>query len=111
MIVTPNRSTGHYTDWRMLRDVKRRKMVKDNAKLRLQINALRKNDILPRQIRDIADAEIAALPLDTAPVRLHGRCVITSRARGKLTRWRMSRIVWRHLADYNYLSGVQRSIW
>ena len=35
----------------MVRDVKRRKVVKQYAKLRLQINALRYNTILPVQLR------------------------------------------------------------
>lgn len=33
------------------------------------------------------------------------------RPRGIVKEWRMSRIVWRHLADYNKLSGVQRAMW
>ncbi|XP_076327286.1 mitochondrial ribosomal protein S14 [Tachypleus tridentatus] len=100
-----------YPDWRMVRDAKRRKMVKEYAQLRLNINSLRKNDILPIQLREIADAEIAALPKDSSITRVNNRCAITSRPRGNLRRWRISRIMWRHLADYNYLSGVQRAMW
>jgi ribosomal protein S14 len=39
------------------------------------------------------------------------RCSLTSKAGGCLHRWRLSRIVWRSLADYNQMSGVQRSTW
>ncbi|KAF6075245.1 mitochondrial ribosomal protein S14 [Phyllostomus discolor] len=39
---------GYYVDWRMLRDVKRRKMAYEYADERLRINSLRKNTILPR---------------------------------------------------------------
>ncbi|XP_067640626.1 small ribosomal subunit protein uS14m [Eurosta solidaginis] len=100
-----------YADWRMIRDVKRRKCVKEYAAERLRVNALRKNDILPPELRELADAEIAAFPRDSCLVRVRERCALTSRSRGIVHRWRLSRIVWRHLADYNKLSGVQRAMW
>ncbi|XP_075546163.1 mitochondrial ribosomal protein S14 [Dermacentor variabilis] len=104
-------SRNMYTDWRMARDAKRRRTVKEYARLRLNINSMRKNDILPKSLQEIADKEIAALPLNSCYTRFHGRCVITSRARGFVRPWRVSRMMFRHLADYNYLSGVQRAMW
>ncbi|CAH1966546.1 unnamed protein product [Acanthoscelides obtectus] len=95
----------------MIRDVKRRKMVTEYAPTRLRINSLRKNDILPVELREIASKEIEDLPRDSILLRTQNRCVITSRPRGTVQRWRFSRIVFRHLADYNKLSGVQRAIW
>nr|CAD7603974.1 unnamed protein product [Timema genevievae] len=100
-----------YADWRMIRDLKRRKMVEQYAIERLRINSLRKNDILPPELREIADKEIASFPLNSCPTRIHSRCALTSRSRGLVKRWRLSRIVWRHYADYNKLSGVQRAMW
>lgn len=86
-------------------------MVVEHAKERLNVNALRKNDILPIEIRELADAQIAAFPRDSCVVRVRERCALTSRSRGIVHRFRMSRIVWRHLADYNKLAGVQRAMW
>ncbi|EDW66105.1 28S ribosomal protein S14, mitochondrial [Drosophila novamexicana] len=100
-----------YADWRMIRDVKRRKCVSEHAKERLRVNSLRKNDILPIELREVADAEIAAFPRDSSLVRVRERCALTSRPRGVVHKYRLSRIVWRHLADYNKLSGVQRAMW
>ncbi|XP_074178196.1 small ribosomal subunit protein uS14m isoform X2 [Rhinolophus sinicus] len=102
---------GYYVDWKMLRDVKRRKMACEYADERLRINSLRKNTILPKQLQEVADDEIAALPRDSCPVRIRNRCVMTSRPRGVKRRWRLSRIVFRHLADHGQMSGVQRAIW
>ncbi|XP_030747855.1 28S ribosomal protein S14, mitochondrial [Sitophilus oryzae] len=95
----------------MARDVKRRKIVTELAPTRLRINSMRRNNILPPEIREIADAEIKAMPNNSSPLQIHSRCVITSRPRGVVFRWRLSRIVFRHLADYNKLSGVQRAMW
>ncbi|XP_053698442.1 28S ribosomal protein S14, mitochondrial [Sabethes cyaneus] len=100
-----------WTDWRMLKDAKRRRIVVDNAKDRLRVNSLRKNTILPVELRELASAEIHAFPRDTSLVRVRERCAVTSRPRGIVHRWRVSRIVWRHFADYNKLSGVQRAMW
>ncbi|XP_066548473.1 small ribosomal subunit protein uS14m [Amia ocellicauda] len=102
---------GYYVNWRMVRDVKRRQMAFEYANERLRINAIRKNNILPKELQEVADKEIAALPRDSCPVRIRNRCVMTSRPRGVKRRWRLSRIVFRHLADHNHMSGVQRAMW
>lgn len=95
----------------MTRDVNRRKEIKEFAPTRLRINSLRKNDILPVELRELADAEISALPKNSTVLRATKRCVLTSRPRGVVHRFRLSRIVFRHLADYNKLAGVQRAMW
>ncbi|XP_062849086.1 28S ribosomal protein S14, mitochondrial isoform X1 [Trichomycterus rosablanca] len=102
---------GYYVDWRMLRDVKRRQMAFEYADTRLRINAIRKNTVLPKELQEVADKEIAALPRDSCPVRIRNRCVVTSRPRGVKRRWRLSRIVFRQLADHNQMSGIQRAMW
>lgn len=95
----------------MIRDVKRRVMATDMAKDRLRVNSLRKNDILPQELRDIASAELHAFPRDSCPRRIVNRCVLTSRPRGTIVKWRVSRIMFRHLAEYNKLAGVQKALW
>ncbi|TRZ26854.1 hypothetical protein HGM15179_000198 [Zosterops borbonicus] len=113
--VLPSPCTGqvrsYYVDWRMLRDVKRRKIAYEYADERLRINAIRKNSILPKELQEVADKEIAALPRDSCPVRIRNRCVLTSRPRGVKRRWRLSRIVLRHFADHAQMSGIQRAMW
>ena len=55
--------------------------------------------------------ELQEMPWNSSIIRKNNRCVITGRARGKKRRWRISRFVFRHLADYNKLSGVTRAWW
>lgn len=95
----------------MVRDVKRRKMNVEYAPMRLRVNAMRRNNILPLELRQIADEEISQFPRDSTPLRIKKRCCVTSRPRGIVYRWRLSRIVFRHLSDHNLLSGVQRAMW
>ncbi|KAL5014930.1 hypothetical protein ScPMuIL_009200 [Solemya velum] len=100
-----------FTNWHMLKDHKRRQIFKEHGQERMRVNAIRKNNILPKELQEVADKEIQAFPRDSCISRIRGRCVVTSRPRGVLKKWRLSRIMWRHLADYNYLSGVTRSSW
>nr|CAG4647603.1 EOG090X0MNX [Megafenestra aurita]SVE92810.1 EOG090X0MNX [Megafenestra aurita] len=104
-------SRNNWTDWRMMKDNRRRKCLVEHAPDRVRMKALQKNDILPAEITEIGHKMLAALPRDSSVVRIRNRCAVTSRPRGVVTRWRLSRIVWRSLADYNKLSGVQRAMW
>merc|ERR1711976_465514 len=102
---------GRYLDWRMWRDLKRRRLVAQNYDQKLRINAIRKNTIIPKALQEIADKEIAELPRDVHRSRINNRCVLTSKPGNVLPRWRLSRIQWRKLADYNKLYGVTRAWW
>jgi hypothetical protein len=42
---------GHYVNWAMIRDVKRRKLVKEQNVYRNRYNAIRKNTILPKELQ------------------------------------------------------------
>ncbi|KAB0396262.1 hypothetical protein E2I00_019769 [Balaenoptera physalus] len=95
----------------MLHDVKRRKMAYEYVDERLHILSLRKNTILPKDLQEVADEEIAALPRDSCRVRITNRCLTTSRPRGVRRCWRLSHIFFRHLDDHGQLSGVQRAMW
>lgn len=96
----------------MIRDLKRRKMAKEYAEERLRLVAMKRNTILPVEIREEVNQQFdKIIPRQTALRQLTPRCILTSRGHGVVYRWRLSRIMFRHLADYNKLSGVQRSIW
>lgn len=95
----------------MLKDYNRRQTCVKYADERLRLNAIRKNTILPIEIREEADALIHALPRDSVPNRVTPRCAFTSRARGTVHRHRLSRIIWRHHADHNLISGAMRACW
>ncbi|XP_070491052.1 small ribosomal subunit protein uS14m [Chironomus tepperi] len=109
---TQKRSGAGWTDWRMIKDYKKRMTVKQHAVDRIRVNTLRKNDILPIEIREAASTEIHNnFPRDSNLNRVVYRCMVTSRPRGNLMKFRLSRIMFRHFADYNKLSGVQRAMW
>ncbi|CAH8556481.1 unnamed protein product [Dicrocoelium dendriticum] len=100
-----------FQDALMKRDYKRRQVSAHFSDLRLRLVAIKRNTVLPKDIRDTAGLQIASLPRDSNWVRIHSRCVVTSRRRGCKTRWRISRIVWRSYADYNRMSGALWGAW
>lgn len=95
----------------MYRDAERRKIFVEYAPTRLRLKCLYQNDVLPPELRNVAGEEFHALPRRSNKVMLTDRCVLTSRPRGNVYRWRLSRIMFRHLADYNKMSGIQRAMW
>ena len=58
-----------------------------------------------------AEEQLQSLTRHSTLGFLTNRCALTSKAGGCLHRWRLSRHSWRSLADYNQMSGVQRSAW
>lgn len=68
-----------WVNWMMIRDVKRRRMSAEHFLERTRINALRRNNVLPLEIRELADKEINKFEMNAIPLRINNRCVITSR--------------------------------
>ena len=100
-----------WADWIMLRDVRRRIIFQRYNPEYHYLRTVYKSKLMPSVIRDSAYEDIKKLPPDSKYDHLQNRCAISSRARGKLIRWRISRHFWRQMADYNLLSGVQKSTW
>nr|KAF6413764.1 mitochondrial ribosomal protein S14 [Molossus molossus] len=63
----PGQVRGYYVDWKMLRDVKRRKMAYEYADERLRINSLRKNTILPKYLQVYSSSNKEVFPCSRAP--------------------------------------------
>ncbi|XP_066583624.1 small ribosomal subunit protein uS14m [Prorops nasuta] len=101
----------HFIRAKMKRDMKRRACAKEYAPMRVRLVSMKRNDILPEEIRQIASEDMAKVPRRSALFQLTNRCVVTNRGRAVLYKWRVSRIVFRHLADHNNLAGIQRAIW
>lgn len=59
----------------------------------------------------MCNKEISELPRYGCICQIVYRCSITSRGRGTVIPFRLSRIMFKHLADYNYLSGMQKAMW
>ncbi|CAG2122858.1 unnamed protein product, partial [Medioppia subpectinata] len=100
-----------WSDWRMLRDCRRRYIFARYHPNRTFLYTIRRCKLLPSNIREVALEEDRAFPKDAHIDHLNNRCIISSRARGNFKRYKISRHMWRGLADYNQLSGVAKACW
>lgn len=102
----------HYPNNITLRDVQRRRIFKRTHCERERLNAIRKNDLLPKELQENAWHEVTYnMPMDSSSQRPNFRCTVTGRARGNYYDFRVSRFIFRGEADYNRVSGVMRSHW
>ncbi|VDP08922.1 unnamed protein product [Soboliphyme baturini] len=102
----------HWTFWAnfgMLRDWRRRNRAKDEAPTRLRLKALCYSHILPTAFR--VSLSIVWESSAKHSKFLKNMCQYTGRRRGKVTRYRMSRLVFREKADHGKVSGVIRAKW
>lgn len=95
----------------MLKDIKRRELLRKYAPTRIRLQALRANSILPKVLKKAAQDELQQLTRHSTISFITNRCAFTSKPGGCLHRWRLSRHVWRDQADYNQMSGVTRAVW
>ena len=81
------------------RDAKRQKMVKQYAAKRAEL-------------KELGDYEgLAKLPRNSSRTRLTNRCVETSRSRGYMRQFGLSRISFREHASRGEIPGVTKSSW
>ncbi|KAL7677705.1 hypothetical protein ACOME3_003944 [Neoechinorhynchus agilis] len=105
-----NRSYG-YPGFYMIRDIRRRELIRRFYPERYRLRAIRFNRVLPQVMRDDARDKMENVPWPNNPFVARDRCVLTSRWRSILLEYRISRLSFRNLADYNHLSGVIQARW
>jgi len=99
-----------WTDHWMLRDVYKRLTVAEYYPLRQNLTCIKNNHMLPEELRTQAHYDmVVKLPIGSSISHVNNRCSISSRLRGKVRKFRISRFFFRHFADYNLLSGVMKS--
>ncbi|WP_068780538.1 30S ribosomal protein S14 [Paenibacillus sp. GM2] len=65
-----------------------------------------------RELKEKGDyAALQKLPRDSSPTRLHNRCAVTGRPRGYISKFKVSRIVFREMAHKGQIPGVKKSSW
>jgi len=93
------------------REKKRQRMVKKYAAKRAALKEIARNEELAMEERFKARLELAKLPRNSSPTRLHNRCEVTGRPRGYYRKLKMSRIALRDLASRGEIPGMVKSSW
>jgi small subunit ribosomal protein S14 len=93
------------------REKKRQALVAKYAEKRAKLKGVAKDESLPMEERFKARLQLAKLPRNSSPSRLHNRCEVTGRPRAYYRKLRMSRIALRDLASQGQIPGMVKSSW
>ena len=89
----------------------RAKLVQRYAKKRAELRKTIKDRSLEPEERFEATLALAALPRNSAKVRLRNRCGLTGRPRGYYRKFGLSRIALRELGSTGQIPGLVKASW
>jgi small subunit ribosomal protein S14 len=90
---------------------RRRKMAARFAGRREALKKAANDQTLSLEERFQARLKLAALPRNSAPVRIRNRCEVTGRPRGYYRKLKVSRIALRELGAQGLIPGLVKSSW
>jgi len=90
---------------------RRRRLVERYAGKRARLKTVANDSSKPMEERFAAQLKLAALPRNSAKVRIRNRCEITGRPRAYYRKMKMSRIALRELASQGLIPGMTKSSW
>jgi len=93
------------------REKKRQKLVEQYAAKRASLKEIANDESKPMEERFKARLQLAKLPRNSSPTRLHNRCQLTGRPHAYYRKLKISRIALRDLGSSGQLPGVVKSSW
>lgn len=90
---------------------RRRKMAARYSAKRKALKAIVMNQSLPLEERFRAQLKLAALPRNSAAIRIRNRCEVTGRPRAYYRKLKMSRVALRELGNFGQIPGLVKSSW
>jgi small subunit ribosomal protein S14 len=90
---------------------RRRRLVAAKASKRKALKTVIMNKELPIEERFRAQLKLAAMPRNSAKIRIRNRCEVTGRPRAYYRKLRMSRIALRELGSLGVVPGLVKSSW
>ena len=93
------------------REKKRQRLVEKYAAKRAALKEIANDESKTMEERFKARLELAKLPRNSSPTRLHNRCQISGRPHAYYRKLKISRIALRDLGSTGQLPGVVKSSW
>lgn len=90
---------------------RRRKLVDQYAAKRKALKAIVMDQSKPMEERFRAQLKLAALPRNSARIRIRNRCEVTGRPRAFYRKLKVSRIALRDLGNNGQIPGLVKSSW
>lgn len=96
---------------RNIHDYERRLLASKYELRRKLYKAFCKDPDVPSELRDKSRYKLSTLPRNSSFTRVRNRCIFTGRSRSVYAFFRISRIVFRGLANQGSLMGVKKASW
>jgi len=93
------------------RNLKRVKMSEKYAHRRQKLKEVVMNKELAAEERFQATLKLAAMPRNSAKIRIRNRCKLTGRSRSYYRKFGLSRVELRDLASFGEIPGLVKSSW
>jgi small subunit ribosomal protein S14 len=90
---------------------RRRKLADQYAPKRAALKAIIMDQSKPMEERFRAQLKLAALPRNSAKIRIRNRCEVTGRPRAYYRKLKVSRIALRDLGNNGQIPGLVKSSW
>jgi small subunit ribosomal protein S14 len=90
---------------------RRRRLVAQKAAKRLALKTVIMDKSLPIEERFRAQIKLAAMPRNSAKIRIRNRCEVTGRPRAFYRKLKMSRVALRELGSLGLVPGLVKSSW
>ncbi|MFK0691547.1 30S ribosomal protein S14 [Mesorhizobium sp. IMUNJ 23033] len=90
---------------------RRRKLADQFAAKRKALKAIIMDQSKPMEERFRAQLKLAALPRNSAKIRIRNRCEVTGRPRAYYRKLKVSRIALRDLGNNGQIPGLVKSSW
>jgi small subunit ribosomal protein S14 len=90
---------------------RRRKLVDQYAAKRKALKAIIMDQSKPMEERFRAQLRLAAMPRNSAKIRIRNRCEVTGRPRAYYRKLKVSRIALRDLGNNGQIPGLVKSSW
>jgi small subunit ribosomal protein S14 len=90
---------------------RRRKLVDRYAAKRKALKELVMDQSKPIEERFRAQLKLAALPRNSAKIRIRNRCEVTGRPRAYYRKLKVSRVALRELGNFGQIPGLVKSSW
>ena len=93
------------------RNLKRVKMAEKYANRRLKLKEIAMDKNASPEDRFQATLKLAALPRNSARIRVKNRCKLTGRSRSYYRKFGLSRVELRNMASFGEIPGLVKSSW
>ena len=93
------------------RNLKREKLAEKYANRRLKLKQVAMDKNASPEERFQATLKLAALPRNSAKIRVKNRCKLTGRSRSYYRKFGLSRVELRNMASFGEIPGLVKSSW